>query len=68
MNHFAMKFALETKKMEPYFIISLIMSLPKSNPAYLDLLKLVAGSALWFGGLVGFMYWRQYKLKSSVSQ
>jgi hypothetical protein len=73
MNNFAWNFALEIqKKMELYFLMSLISSfinnLSSNNPAYLDLVKLFVGSVLWIGGLVGFMYWRQYKLKAAVSR
>jgi hypothetical protein len=54
--------------MDLYFVLSVINALPAENPAYLDLLKLVAGSMLWFGGLVGFMYWRQFKLKAAITK
>lgn len=54
--------------MELSFFVSIINSLPATNPAYLDLAKLVVGSILWFGGLVGFMYWKQHKLKPAVSK
>jgi len=72
LNDFERSFALETKKMELYFLAPLISAfinnLPAASPVYLDLLKLVAGSLLWFGGLIGFMYWRQYKLKTAINK
>jgi hypothetical protein len=58
--------------MELFFLAPLISAfinnLPASSPAYMDLLKLVAGSILWFGGLIGFMYWRQFKLRTAVNK
>jgi hypothetical protein len=59
--------------MEIYILTSLLFALvdhlpAANNPAYLDLLKLCAGSVLWIGGLVGFMYWRQFKLKAAVNE
>jgi len=57
--------------MELYTLISLasavIEKLGSGNPVYLDLLKLAAGSVLWIGGLMGFMYRRQLKLKAMVT-
>lgn len=47
-------------------LVSFMISFPQDNPAYLDLLKLIGGSLCWFGGLVGFMYVRQRKLKTAV--
>jgi hypothetical protein len=53
--------------MELYTLFSLMTEIVEKlnfrNPAYLDLLKMVGGSLLWFGGLMGFMYQRQRKLK-----
>ena len=58
--------------MELYTLISLLaMTVEKldfSNPAYLDLLKMITGTVLWIGGLMGFLYWKQSKLKSAVNQ
>jgi hypothetical protein len=53
--------------MELYTLFSLIPEIVEklnfSNPAYLDLLKMVGGTLLWFGGLMGFIYQKQRKLK-----
>jgi hypothetical protein len=50
-------------------LLSLINSLPPiSNPAYLDILKVVVGSITWIGGFLGFLYWREKKLKPAVSK
>jgi hypothetical protein len=49
-----------------YSLVSFLKSLPENNPAYVDILKLVIGSTAWFGGLAGFVYYREKKLKSAV--
>lgn len=52
--------------MEAYLFFSLVSflkSLPYDNPALLDILKVVVGSTLWIGGLVGYMYLRERRLK-----
>jgi hypothetical protein len=65
-----MNFALETKKMELSLMISLAITmgekLTSGNPAYLDLAKLIIGSVLWIGGLTGFMYWKQSRIKTAT--
>jgi hypothetical protein len=30
-----------------------------TNPAYMDIIKIFAGSILWIGGLTLFMWWRE---------
>jgi hypothetical protein len=56
--------------MELYTLLSLIaITIEKvdfSNPAWLDLLKMVVGTVSWIGGLTGFLYWKQSKLKKAV--
>jgi hypothetical protein len=56
--------------MELYTLITLTaMTLDKldfSNPAWLDLIKMIVGTVSWIGGLTGFLYWRQSKLKKAV--
>ena len=47
-------------------IISYIRSLPPGNPVYMDLLKVVVGSIVWIGGLIGFMYLRERKLRAAA--
>jgi hypothetical protein len=47
-------------------LISFVKSLPENNPAYMDILKLMAGSVAWIGGLTTFMYLRAKKLKTAV--
>jgi hypothetical protein len=59
--------------MELYILIPILSTIVEhlpaaNNPAYMDLLKLVMGSVLWIGGLAGFMYWRQFKLKAAVNE
>jgi len=57
--------------MEQLFISSFVAyfgNLHLDNPALLDLLKMVAGTSLWIGGLVGFLYMRERKLKAAVSK
>jgi hypothetical protein len=59
--------------MEMYILISLLSTMvdhlpAANNPAYLDLLKMIVGSVLWIGGLVGFMYWKQFKMKAAVNK
>lgn len=57
--------------MEQLFISSFVAyfgNLHVDNPALLDLLKMVAGTTLWIGGLVGFLYMRERKLKAAVSK
>ena len=57
--------------MEQFILLSLMSffkNLPDNNPAYLDILKLLVGSTLWIGGLVGFMYRREMKLKTNLSK
>jgi membrane associated rhomboid family serine protease len=46
-----------------YALFSFFKSLPYDNPALLDILKVVVGSTLWIGGLVGYMYLRERRLK-----
>lgn len=54
--------------MELYTLISLmamtVERLDFSNPAYLDLLKMIGGTVLWIGGLMGFVYQKQRKLRT----
>ncbi len=56
--------------MELSLMISLAMtmreSLTSGNPAYLDLAKMIIGSVLWIGGLTGFMYWKQSRIKAAT--
>ena len=56
--------------MELYTLISLtsmtIQKLDFSNPAWLDLAKMSVGTISWIGGLTGFLYWRQSKLKKAI--
>ena len=59
--------------MELYLLISFLFTLVEhfpsaNNPAYMDLLKLFVGSVLWIGGFIGFLYWRQLKLKAAVNE
>jgi hypothetical protein len=49
-----------------YSLVSFLKSLPENNPAYLDILKLVIGSTAWIGGLAGFVYYREKKLKAAT--
>jgi hypothetical protein len=49
-----------------YSLVSFLKSLPENNPAYLDILKLVIGSTAWIGGLAGFVYYREKKLKAAA--
>jgi len=57
--------------MELYTLISLtIMTIQKvdfSNPAWLDLAKMLVGTVSWIGGLSGFLYYRQSKLKKAIA-
>jgi hypothetical protein len=57
--------------MELYTLISLIAvtveKLDFSNPAYLDLIKMVVGIVSWIGGLTGFLYWKQFKMKKAMN-
>ncbi|HEY4965155.1 MAG TPA: hypothetical protein VII28_02100 [Puia sp.] len=57
--------------MELYTLISLtIMTIQKvdfSNPAWLDLAKMLVGAVSWIGGLSGFLYYRQSKLKKAIA-
>jgi len=48
-----------------FCLISSIKSLPANSPAYLDILKVLVGSTAWIGGLVGYMYWREKKMKTA---
>jgi hypothetical protein len=49
-------------------VISFIKTLPASSPAYMDILKLIVGSFMWIGGLVGYMWWREKNLKPAASK
>ncbi len=51
-----------------FSLISFIKTLPENNPAYLDILKLVVGGSAWIGGLAGFVYYRDKKLKAAVAK
>jgi hypothetical protein len=48
--------------------ISLINSKPEISPAFIDLIKLVAGITIWIGGLAFFMYRREKKLKLALDK
>jgi hypothetical protein len=57
--------------MEQLFISSFVTyfgNLRLDNPALLDLLKMVMGTTLWIGSLIGFLYLRERKLKAAVSK
>ncbi len=57
--------------MEQLFISSFIAyfgDLHLNNPALLDLLKMIVGTTSWIGGLVGFLYMRERKLKAAISK
>jgi len=48
-------------------VVSFVKTLPASNPAYLDLIKVLVGSVTWIGGLLGYMYWRERNLKAAAA-
>jgi hypothetical protein len=66
-----MIFALESKIMELYTLVSLLAlyvdRLDFSNPAWVDLIKMIVGVVSWIGGLTAFLYWRQLKLKKAIN-
>jgi len=47
--------------------VSFVKTLPASNPAYMDLIKVLVGSVTWIGGLLGYMYWREKNLKAAAA-
>ncbi len=46
-----------------FVLFSFFKSLPYDNPALLDMVKVIAGSTLWIGSMVSYLYLRDKKLK-----
>ena len=55
--------------MEQLFLNSLVdfvTGLTNNNPVYFDILKMAIGCTAWIGGMAGFVYYREKKLRAAV--